>query len=193
MFDCLKSKSKRTALGYGSAPIIPAPQPVVSGWAIGPVINGVNYSKNMPASSPDGSFNFPGPSGSVNYVTKPGSFAPARIEYEVVGGPVSPEEVPTGKATLALYVECSDNDWNSDGGRWWTRGRGSLAPGRHVFEVPLVSDQWVTVQNAHTPERFAIGLSRAVRVGYTFGGPDGAGHGVFSPGADTRFILHSFA
>jgi hypothetical protein len=190
MFDCLKSKAKRTALGYGSAPIIPAP---VSGWAIGPVINGVNFSKMMPASTPDGGFNFPGPGGSVNYVTKPGSSAPTRIEYEIVGGIVSPEEVPAGKATIALYFECSDNDWNSDGGRFWTRARGHLTAGRHVFEAPLTDDKWVTVQGPNSPALFASGLSKIVRVGYTFGGPDGAGHGVFSPGADTRFILHSFA
>jgi hypothetical protein len=192
MFDCLRSKAKRAALGYGSAPIIPVP--AGSGWAIGPVINGVNFSKLMPASTPDGSFNFPGLGGSVNYITKgysPG--ASLGIDYEIIGGPVKPEEVPEGAATLALYMECSDNDWVSDGGRWWTRTRGKLTSGRHALSVPLISDKWVTVQNAHTPEIFAAAMSKVVRAGFTFGGPDGAGHGVFAVNPDTRFILHSFA
>jgi hypothetical protein len=35
-------------------------------------------------------------------------------------------------------------------------------------------------------------MPKVVRAGFTFGGPDGAGHGVWSPGG-ARFILHSFA
>jgi hypothetical protein len=195
MFDCFKSKAKRSQLGYGSGPIIPTPQPApVMGWAIGPVINGQNYSKEMPASTPDGNFVFPLSPGSVNYVTKGYSPGPSlSIDYEVIGGPVKPEEVPEGAATIALYMECSDNDWQSDGGRWWTRTRGKLTPGRHALSVPVASDKWVTVQNAHTPEMFAAAMPKVVRAGFTFGGPDGAGHGVFAVNPDTRFVLHSFA
>jgi hypothetical protein len=193
MFDCFKSKAKRAQLGYGSGPIIPTPQP--SGWSIGPVINGQNFSKNMPASTPDGSFTFPLSPGSVNYVTKLHNFAYSlSIAYEIIGGPIKPEEVPEGLATLALYMECYDNDWQRDGGRWWSQPqRGMLTPGLHGLTVPLAAEQWTTVSSAGSPELFAASLPKVVRAGFTFGGPDGAGHGVFAVNPDTRFVLHNFA
>lgn len=188
MFDCLKSKVRRSQLGYGSAPIIPTPQPPAAGWQIGPVINGQNYSKLMPASTPDGGFEFPVAPGSVNYIFRPATSPILRIEYEITGGQVQPEEVPEGEATIALYFVCSDNNWSNDGGRWWTRARGSVAEGRHEFSAALDPSSWVTVQNDR-PDLFAPALTRIVAAGYTFGGPDGAGHGVRALATGCRFTL----
>jgi hypothetical protein len=106
---------------------------------------------------------------------------------------VRPEEVPEGGATLALYLECSDNDWRSDGGRFWTHERGPLLPGvsPYVLNVPLTWEHWVTVQGPNSPELFAASLPKVVRAGFTFGGPDGAGHGVWAE-APAKFRLINF-
>jgi hypothetical protein len=195
MFDCLKSKKRRIQLGYGSDPIIPqpaGPQPATHLWSIGPVINGQNYSKGMPASTPDGSFDFPvGLGKSVNYVTKPGMAGPSlRMEYEVIGGPIVAEELPEIPPTISLYMECSDNDWQRDGGRWWSRATGSLIPGRHVLEANLTPDEWVSV-HTEASELFAASMSRVAKVGFTLGGGEGKGHGVYAT-IPSRFVLHSF-
>jgi hypothetical protein len=193
MMRCLELFAKKKRAGIAGAVLPNASVPPMR-FEVGPTINGQQYSKGMESDdAPNGSFEFPVAPGSVNYIYRPSSAPILRIEYEVTGGLVRPEEVPDGEATIALYFETFDNDWHSDGGRWWTRGRGSLTEGRHELTAPLNAEAWTTVNTGGSADLFVISLTRVRAAGFTFGGPDGAGHGVQGAQPGVRFTLHSFA
>ena len=178
-------------------------------WEIGPMIRGRNYSRGMPlAPTParDGwSFDFStSPAAHVHYVTFPhGSLAGKRrivMRYRIDaarGVRFIQQEAPgAGPASLSLYFQRAGDSWNARGPfatyRWYA-GTRPLAPGTYELAVPL-DGRWQSVTSgtaAQLPGAFADALAGAERVGFTFGGSNGLGHGVYATGP-ARFTLLSF-
>ena len=175
-------------------------------WEFGPTINGRNYSVGMPAGSTDGSFEFPVgfrsanhyDSPSVHYVTRSSASLLAAgemsMDYSISGlGLEATQEPDGGPPDVSLYFECANNDWASDGGRWWSKAIGPLTPGQHALSVPLMVEHWVTVQNDR-PDLWNNALTLVTKIGFTFGGPQGGkGHGVYATAPGVRFVLNSFS
>ena len=184
-----------------------SPLMVASNWEIGPVIDGQNYSKNMPlqpTQTPEGwTFNFPLEGGTVNYLTtKYGSLVGKRhivIRYRVETDPlvdIWATSYGLGGISLGptLYFQDKNDDWNTDTKRWWATKYSpeNIKAGEYTLDVPF-DGGWVSMMggyNGNSPE-FAKALSNVSRVGFTFGGGTGYGHGVFATGP-ARFTLLSF-
>lgn len=145
-------------------------RPSPAGWQIGPVINGSNYSKDCPRSF-TGSFQI-GPC-EPHYVTKPGIKVPASLTFTLEGGA---QGLKCSPATISLYFETSDNDWRTDGGRWWS-GTIPLTPGTHTIRPGKWTSVLTMTEDTH-PQEFARAKANIARVGFTFGDCTGLGHGV---------------
>lgn len=180
---------------------------VASNWEIGPIIAGTNYSVGMPLNptqTADGwAFDFPLAPGSVHYVTFPyGSLSGKThivMRYRVEADP-SVRFFPVCCAQLqslgpTIYFQKSGDNWNTDGMRWWA----TFSPptpvraGEYELDIPL-DGAWtsvVTMSAASNPNEFAAAKMNAGRVGFTFGGGDGYGHGVYADG-QARFVVTSF-
>jgi hypothetical protein len=180
---------------------------VASSWEIGPVISGRNYSVGMPLNptqTSDGwAFDFPLSPNSVHYVTYPfGSLAGKthivmhyRVEVDptVQLFPVCCAQLPSMGPTV--YFQEKGDDWNTDGERWWATFNSPfpIQPGEYDMDIPL-DGAWtsvLTMTAASNPQQFATAKLNADRVGFTFGGGDGYGHGVYANGT-ARFVLTSF-
>lgn len=182
-------------------------------WQIGPIISGQNYSVNMPLTpSPtaDGwSFDFPQPNkaaGHVHYLTfVHGSLAGKThidITYRIdaaAGVQFYPTNFPGSPSMLTLYFQRRNDNWSGRGKfeayRWWATFRTDtpLTPGTHTISVGL-NENWTAVQTssaASNPQGFRDAIQNAERVGFTFGGGDGYGHGVYATGP-ARFTVTSF-
>ena len=180
---------------------------VASSWEIGPVIDGENYSKNMPlhpTQTPEGwTFNFPLEGGTVNYVTtKFGSLSGKRhivVKYRVETDPlVEIWATSYGPGGLSLgptlYFQDENDNWNTETKRWWATKYTpfDIKAGEYTLDVPL-DGSWTSVTGAANGDAvaFAKAVQNAERVGFTFGGGTGYGHGVFASGP-ARFTLLSF-
>ena len=185
-----------------------------SKWEIGPITPTRNYSVNMPLTPsphPDGwYFDFPQPdkaAGHVHYVTfRHGSLSgKSRIvmRYRIEADPgvqFIPTNFPTGyESILTLYFQRRGDDWSGKGKfetyRWWATFRlhTPITAGEHELSVGL-DENWTAVQTssaASNPKAFRDAIRDADRVGFTFGGGDGFGHGVYATGP-ARFVLTSF-
>lgn len=180
---------------------------VASNWEIGPVISGKNYSVGMPlrpTQTPEGwAFDFPLAPGSVHYVTSPsGSLAGKThiiLHYRIEAAP-SVEFSPVCCADLpaigpTIYFQEKGDDWNTDGLRWWATfdAPTPMKPGEYQMDIPL-DGAWssvMTMTATGNPQQFASAKANADRVGFTFGGGDGYGHGVYANGA-ARFVVTLF-
>jgi hypothetical protein len=180
---------------------------IASNWEIGPIINGSDFSAGMPSQptqTADGwSFDFPLQGGSVHYLTfRYGALAGKThivMHYRVEADP-SVQFLPTCCATLpsigpTLYFQERGDDWQGDGKRWWATFAAvtPIKAGEFDVDVPL-DGAWTSVQTMtaqSNPQQFAAAKLNADRVGFTFGGGDGYGHGVYSNGA-ARFVVTSF-
>src|SRR5688500_17707385 len=208
------------ALGIATAAPAAAAKPAAganamdaSAWEIGPITPTRNYSVNMPltpTSHADGwSFDFPQPNsaaGHVHYVTfKHGSLAgKSRIvlRYRIEAEPdvkFYPTKYPGMQSMLTMYFQRRGDDWSGCGKfetyRWWaTFGfHAPLTAGEHEMSVGL-DENWTAVQTssaASNPKAFRDAIREAERVGFTFGGGDGFGHGVYATGP-ARFVVISF-
>lgn len=182
-------------------------------WEIGPITPTRNYSVGMPLSPlphPDGwSFDFPQPdkaAGHVHYLTfKHGPLTGKtrivlryRIEAEA-GVQIYPTNYPGAASTLTMYFQRRGDDWSGKGKfeayRWWStfRHHVPLTPGEHELSVGL-DENWTAVQSstaANNPKAFRDAIRDTERVGFTFGGGDGYGHGVYATGP-ARFVLTGF-
>lgn len=186
---------------------------VASNWEIGPVINGRNYSVNMPLNPsphPEGwYFDFPYPdkaAGHVHYVTfRHGSLSGKSriiIRYRIEAEPgvvFHPTNYPGMPTILSLHFQRAGDDWSGRGRyetyRWWStfRVHSPLTPGEHELSVGL-DENWTAVQTssaATAPKAFRDAVRNADRVGFTLGGGDGYGHGVYASGP-ARFVVTSF-
>lgn len=191
-----------------------ADAPPASVWEIGPFIDGRNYSVGMPVrpaeTSEGASFVIPGPSardGHVHYVTMPvRSLAGARritLRYRIDAPQgtrfLQQEDPGAGPATLSLYFQRRGDSWRArhPDYRWYSpMGRDvPLSPGVHEVSIPLDPDQkWVAMMGGNSsgnPRGFAAALSEAHRVGFTFGGNSGRGHGVYAT-RPARFTVLDF-
>jgi hypothetical protein len=181
---------------------------VANNWEIGPIIDGKNYSIGMPlrpTQTADGwSFDFPLSPGSVHYVTyRFGSLAGKthikmkyRIEMDsgVQLRPVCCAQLPSVGPTL--YFQRKGDDWGTENYRWWDTPDATYPMKAGEFEIDIPLDtRWTSVQPgvtaANSPQDFAAAIQNAERVGFTFGGGDGYGHGVYADGF-ARFVLLSF-
>jgi hypothetical protein len=176
-------------------------------WEIGPVINGANYSVGMPLSptqTADGwAFDFPLGPGSVHYVTFPfGSLAgKTRIimHYRIEADP-DVQIVPVCCASLpaigpTLFFQQQGDDWNTDGMRWWATfdTKFPIVAGDYELSVPL-DGAWTsvfTMTAQSNPQQFATAKNSAARIGFTLGGGDGYGHGVYATGR-ARLVVTEF-
>ncbi|HEY0164372.1 MAG TPA: hypothetical protein VGB39_03255 [Sphingomicrobium sp.] len=202
------------------APAINPMDPSV--WEIGPVIGARNYSVNMPPSPsahPAGGwyFDIPYPNaeaGHVHYVTfKHGSlYGKSRIvmRYRLEMGegvrlvPAKEPATTHYQPLLTMYLQRRGDDWSGTGKyeayRWWatfatvTPIPRALPTGEHELSVPL-DGRWTAVQTSTAttnPNGFRAALRDTERVGFTFGGGDGYGHGVYATGP-ARFVVTHFA
>jgi hypothetical protein len=121
------------------------------------------------------------------------------LKYRIEGDPnVSffPACCPTFESIgPTLYFQQSGDDWNTDGKRWWATFeiRHPIQLGEFEISVPL-DGRWTSVEKMtaeSNPNQFATAKQQADRVGFTFGGGDGYGHGVYANGS-ARFVLTSF-
>jgi hypothetical protein len=188
--------------------------PDESGWEIGPIIRGKNYSQGMPlrpSRSPGGwAFDFPTPNadaGHVHYVTfRPGSLVGKSrllIRYRVDarrGTRFVPQESPDKPATVSVYIQQRGDNWSAKGRyeyyRWFAPARTVriLAPGEQEVEVRLDDPNWVSVlggTSSLVPGRMQAALADVDRIGLLFGSAGGRGHGVYAT-APARFTLLSF-
>lgn len=185
-------------------------------WEIGPVTPTRNYSVNMPPSPsphPNGGwyFDIPYPTaevGHVHYVTfRHGSLSGKSrivIRYRLEMGAgvqlVPTKQPPNGlPSQLTLYFQRRGDDWSGRGKfetyRWWATFATvmPITAGEHELSVPL-DGNWTAVQTssaANNPKGFRDAIRDAERVGFTFGGGDGYGHGVYATGP-ARFVVTSF-
>lgn len=180
-------------------------------WQIGPIIDGRSYSKNMPLYLYEGRdgpwFDFPGPSksdGHVHYVTiASGPLNRAKritMRYRIDSPPdvkFRPQEAPGEEATMSLYFQRHGDRWTRDYPhyRWYspTARVVKLRPGVHEISIGL-DEPWVAMMggNSHTlPGPFAKTLTDTARIGFTFGGSTGRGHGVYAT-RPARFTLLEF-
>jgi hypothetical protein len=180
---------------------------IASSWEIGPIIDNVNYSRGMPlhpTQTSDGwAFDFPLQGGWVGYVTyKYGSLAgKSRIvmRYRIEADPgvqflpkCCPQLLGQGPT---MYFQRKGDNWENDGGRWWATFNSPwpIVPGEFELNIPLNAN-WTSVSTwtaEGRPSDFANAKSNAERIGFTFGGGDGYGHGVYATGR-ARFVLLSF-
>ena len=176
-------------------------------WIIGPIIDGQNYSHNMPLQpAQDGagwSFDFPAMDG-VHYVTTPyggGALTASKIRMTVTiaADPSVQFRATQGdtSARVRLYFQRSGDDWRTETYRWWSNEFIELRPGTYTLEVPMTPDHWFDVHGHQASEPAVTGGFNAAKgsvmsVGMTFGGMF-AGHGVYTAGGHARFTLQEFA
>ncbi|MCA1653044.1 MAG: hypothetical protein ABR588_09665 [Sphingomicrobium sp.] len=182
-------------------------------WEIGPIIGSQNYSSGTPLhplSDPAGwVINIPQPdsnAGHVNYVTtRYGSLSGKKrivLNFRIEADPsvkIVPTDSPDAPSILTIYFQRRGDDWSGSGiyeaFRWWATSRSlsPLTPGEYQITAQL-DEPWSAVQTSTTLNNqpsFQSALADADRVGFTFGGGSGYGHGVYATGP-TRFVVTNF-
>jgi hypothetical protein len=185
-------------------PVIP--QLGCVGWTINPLVNGVAYG---PLSCSDsGSFTFPvcpsPPSrtdGTHTLVRPSGLLVPGATvtaDFEIVGAGafVGAQEQASG-AMVSLFLQRAGDNWSGAGPytdyRAYSIKDIPLSNGRYQLSVPLVRDQWTSVQDPGTEQGFAELLQNVERIGVVFGTyQSGRAHGVCPDNASSQFILHGY-
>lgn len=152
-----------------------------------------------PTATPDGcAFDFP-QQGHVNYVTRAGNLrGKSRIvlHYRIDGDGLRPKCCPDLPSALTLYFQRRGDDWSGNGQyetyRWWATfsTHTPITPGEHELIAPLDAN-WTAVSTSSAtsnPQAFQEAKDNADTVGFTFGGGDGYGHGVYATGP-ARFTI----
>lgn len=186
-----------------------------SGWEIGPIIRGKNYSQGMPLQPQPvrGGWQFDFPVGSaaaghVHYVTyRPGPISPkARItvRYRVDARPGTrflPQETPDRPGTVSVYFQRRGDNWSAKGRfeqyRWYAPDATvrEIAPGEHAISIRLDDPAWISVLGrtaGDDPGALEAALADIDRIGLVFGSSAARGHGVYAS-APARFTLLSFS
>lgn len=186
-----------------------SPLMVASSWEIGPIIDGRNYSIGMPlhpTQTTDGwAFDFPLSSGKVGYVTyRFGSLSGKShivLKYRIETDP-GVKIYPVCCAQLdsmgpTMYIQEKNDNWTTSTKRWWATFNSPypIQAGEYELDIPLNNGAgWTDVtghDSIHYSNDFADSKADAERVGFTFGGGDGYGHGVYADGR-ARFVVTSF-
>ncbi len=197
-----------------------ASKPLTSGISLDPRAWQVRYSSGVTLHALSGmagwSFVFPSAPGHVNYVTTAFTTPIAQTQavtftaqivvmsgapvFEYGLGPDNPCVVP---ATVRAYLEQAYNPKGPGHDiiyapatyRWWANPIAvTLAPGVATVTVPFTPDQWSDTDGQSgldQPLGFADALAHPAAVGLTFGGGCFAGHGVWTSGGTTQFLLTS--
>lgn len=162
------------------------------GWTA--ITDGNSYGAKVEA---DGSFDFPQAPNSVHYVTRACeglTGTQIRLKYRIDGGPLYAESDPKAPTIgPTIYFERKGDDWQTDGMRWWAtfNAQSPIVPGEHEIIAPFDA-KWTSVEHYNAVDNrasFLAALNNAARVGFTFGGGTGYGHGVYGSG---RFTLLAF-
>jgi hypothetical protein len=175
-------------------------------WEIGPIMNGENYSVNMPlhpSIHPDGwYFDLPYPNaeaGSAHYITVPatlsGKTGKITLKYRLeTDAQIVPCKFPDNQATLSLYFQRDKDKWTAqyEAFRWYASTQ-NITAGEHVLEADLGSDWGAVLRSTskNNEDGFMAAVHNSVRVGFVLGGGDGLGHGVYATGP-AKFIVTSF-
>jgi len=164
----------------------------------------VDFGRNEPTIS-SGSFTFPGPSGVAGYFyTKP----PATIAqgqtvtllYSIDGstpewGVSDPTDVPP--ATMRLFLWRGGDDLSCDGVmvsyRFWAPSGVTLKLGdNQTLTSVLDPSVWTNCYGQHDTSGFAGALENAMGIGFTFGGKNFFGHGVYLTSGSATFKVNSY-
>jgi hypothetical protein len=164
----------------------------------------VDFGGNEPTIS-SGAFTFPGPSGVAGYFyTKP----PATIAqgqtvtlvYSIEGstpvwGVSDPNDVPP--ATMHLFLWRSGDDLSCNGAmasyRFWAPSSVTLKLGdNQTLTSVLDPSVWTNCYGQHDTSGFAGALENAMGIGFTFGGQNFAGHGVYLSRGSATFKVNSY-
>lgn len=180
-------------------------------WQIGPIIDGKNYSHNVPPhpmqAGNSWSIEFPNSDG-VHYVTA--DTGPLTLNNTIIlayrveadpGAQFVASSAPTTPAMgPTLYFERCNDDWSGTGQyetyRWWATFATPfpMVPGTFQVSVPM-NGKWTAVMSSNAQDQsaaFQAALANACRIGFTFGGGTGYGHGAFVTGGHGRVIVDSF-
>ncbi|MCO5169187.1 MAG: protease complex subunit PrcB family protein [Planctomycetes bacterium] len=176
-------------------------------WEIGPVINGKNYSLNMPlrpTQDRDRTWYLEfGPDSGPHYVTFPhGSLVGKSVirgRFKIEGAPgtrIWGKACPDQPSSLTFFFMSSDPDWYGDGGRWWATfaTKRPLEVGTEFEVVARLDANWtsvLTMSHESGPREFEDALANADRVGFTFGDCESFGHGARAT-ATVRFRVLDF-
>jgi hypothetical protein len=180
---------------------------IAESWEIGPVINGKNYSLNMPlrpTQDRDSSWYLEfGPESGPHYVTfQHGSLvgkSVIRARFKIEGSPATRiwgKACPDQPSSLTLFFMRTDPDWRGDGGRWWATFATfrPLEVGTEFEVVAPLDANWTSVMTMtrETGQReFEDAMANADRVGFTFGDCESFGHGARAV-ATVRFRVLEF-
>ena len=202
-----------TACNGGSTSTNPGPAQGGNGsslnpayWTIGPVINGVNSSHNVPlhptAEAGGWVFNFPVGVDGVHYVTTNyagsiGHFSNLHIKYSITGGGKFVANDGCSPSLIRPYFQEAGDDWSGagvfEGYRWWGNGKATqLADGTFTIDISLTDvTQWGDVFAHQDPSWFNMAKGNVGNIGFTFGACSG-GHGVYAT-SPTQFHLLEFS
>lgn len=191
------------------------PTPNVSSstsWQIGPIIDGVNYSKDLPLNpetTSDGlwKFTWVPDTSEAHYVTldsapltgKKSIYIKFRVDIPtgtVVYGSNCPSKAQTG---VVPYFQRAGDDWSGTGNmetyRWWNESVICyLFDKSSTYEItaPLDGPGWSAVETktyANDSIDFELAKANASRIGFTFANCTGAGHGASASGPATFTLL----
>jgi hypothetical protein len=181
--------------------IVSSCSPETTGWQLGPIINGHNYSKGATLSQAADGWVIDIPqSDGVHYVTEPGPLTSKQrmvLRYRVEGK-IVPVSDPSAPSMLSLYFQRCGDDWSGAGKyeayRWFSPERDMpISPGEHEISASL-NDNWAAVQSSSAlsnPTAFAAAKNDTCRIGFVLGGGTGRGHGVYAIGP-ARLTIESF-
>lgn len=199
--------------GPGGAPIPPPPIIVPRGAvSMLPAAWVISFSPTMPV-HPSGIgsgwyFDFPSSAGSVNYVMVPfgANTFPTKVSFTykisaLVGNPqfVSIEQAPP-VANFRVMLERQGDTLSASQEfyRWWSNPDhvDLVADGLiHNVNIPITPDRWSSVFGKFgtaAPVDLRDALLNLAGVGFTFGGGNAFGHGVYVTGGAARFELLDF-
>jgi hypothetical protein len=164
----------------------------------------VAFGRNEPTIS-NVAFTFPGPSGVAGYFyTKP----PATIAqgqtvtlvYSINGstpvwGMSDTNDVPP--ATMHLFLWRSGDDLSCNGAmasyRFWAPSGVTLKLGEsQILTSVLDPSAWTNCYGEHSTSGFAKALENAMGIGFTFGGQNFFGHGVYLTSGSATFKVNSY-
>jgi len=169
----------------------PTPQPSAQ-WEIGPtgIDSALCPSGNCSIGEPlytNGSITI-SPTQQPHYVTRPGTTPPTHLRFTVTGPLIGAH--CSSNSMVSLYFATKDNDWSSDGQRWWS-GATTID---HAGEYDITPVAWTSVKtmtSQNSPLEYARARANAGRVGLTFGNCIGLGHGATADGS-VVFTINEF-
>lgn len=189
--------------GGGSHHPAPIPQPTTSGWYIGPIVDGKNYSEGMPSKptlqGQGWVISFPR-TGGVDAVIKdsPPSLVGAKalvMKYTVTGGGFLATDESNVAGRVGICLQRKGDNWSGAGAyqqyRLYSTARPLLTSGAFTLTVPLVAGKLTDVAGKPASQA-AIDSVVANLDNYSvvFGGSF-ASHGVYAtqPSAFTMLSL----